>query len=144
MKRMTLICAIINSDLGDNEVILVKKKSPLWQSGRWNLPGGKVEEGETFWNCARREFKEEIGVEPEGLIEVGTIYNLGNEVHLYVMRLNSAAGALKEMKRSTNGDEEISLVEVGKLMSGRYDLIPNLYYYIPLCFAKVDNFEEVK
>lgn len=28
----------------------------------WNLPGGKVEEGESPWQAAERESKEEIGV----------------------------------------------------------------------------------
>lgn len=35
------------------------------EKGKWELPGGSVEFGETFQNAIRREIKEEFGVEIE-------------------------------------------------------------------------------
>ncbi|MEZ2410584.1 NUDIX domain-containing protein [Bosea sp. RCC_152_1] len=42
-----------------NEIALVRRKS----SGQWALPGGFLDQGETFSDCAIREFKEEAGVD---------------------------------------------------------------------------------
>lgn len=52
----------------DNEVLILKR-SPRekWMQGRWNLPGGQVEKGETPINAARRECQEETGITPQNL-----------------------------------------------------------------------------
>ena len=49
-------CIVLNEK---NEVMLcLRQDKPLW-----NLPGGRVEAGESPWDAAVREVKEEIGVE---------------------------------------------------------------------------------
>ena len=46
----------------DGKVLLVKRKyEPL--AGRWSLPGGAVEVGETLETCVAREMLEETGLE---------------------------------------------------------------------------------
>ncbi len=42
-----------------NEVLLCHRRD----KDLWNLPGGRVEEGESPWDAAIREAKEEIGVD---------------------------------------------------------------------------------
>ncbi|QEL21701.1 NUDIX hydrolase [Bosea sp. F3-2] len=42
-----------------NEIALVRRK----KDGHWALPGGFLDQGETFMECALREFKEEAGVD---------------------------------------------------------------------------------
>lgn len=47
----------------DGEKILVAHRNPTGQmGGRWEFPGGKVEEGETDQTAIVREFEEEFGV----------------------------------------------------------------------------------
>jgi len=41
-------------------VLLIEKKHPAWQAGRYNLPGGKIEEDETIHEAASRELQEEV------------------------------------------------------------------------------------
>jgi 8-oxo-dGTP diphosphatase len=49
-----------------DEVLLVERgKAPY--DGLWSLPGGAVQWGETALEAARRELKEETGLEPSGL-----------------------------------------------------------------------------
>ena len=46
----------------DNEILLIQRKNPPFQ-GRWALPGGFVEYGETTENAVLREVKEETGLD---------------------------------------------------------------------------------
>jgi 8-oxo-dGTP pyrophosphatase MutT (NUDIX family) len=43
------------------KVLLLKRSKKGDNEGTWGLPGGKVEEGETLIDAARREAKEECG-----------------------------------------------------------------------------------
>jgi 8-oxo-dGTP diphosphatase len=49
-----------SEDLG--RVVLIQKKRPDWQTGRFNGVGGHVEPGESFEQAMAREFEEETGV----------------------------------------------------------------------------------
>ena len=52
----------------DGEVLLVKRRhEPL--RGRWSLPGGAIEVGETLDACLTRELREETGLE----VQVGPL-----------------------------------------------------------------------
>ena len=51
------------------EVLLVHPGGPYWQkrdAGAWQIPKGKIDEGEGILAAALREFQEELGVTPEG------------------------------------------------------------------------------
>ncbi len=46
----------------DNQILLVKRHNTDWASGKWNFPGGLLEEHETLPTAAAREAAEETGV----------------------------------------------------------------------------------
>ncbi len=50
----------------DEHILLIQRGNPP-QQGRWTLPGGKVEHGESLQEAVRREVAEETGY----LVEVG-------------------------------------------------------------------------
>ena len=59
----------------DGKVLLVKRgHEPL--KGRWSLPGGRVELGETLVEAVRREIREETGLE----IEVGPVLEVFDRI----------------------------------------------------------------
>lgn len=55
----TLVGAVFLTD--GQEVVLVQEAD----SGKWNLPAGRIETGEGLKACAKREAREECGVRPD-------------------------------------------------------------------------------
>jgi 8-oxo-dGTP diphosphatase len=47
----------------DHDRLLLVKRARGWASGRWAVPGGKVEPGETMAEAVIRELREETGLE---------------------------------------------------------------------------------
>src|SRR5688572_15526473 len=68
MKRRDTLVFLIR----DGEVLLAMKKRGMGE-GWWNGVGGKVERGETVYEAAVREAREEIGVTPKHLWEVARL-----------------------------------------------------------------------
>ena len=58
-----------------DKVLLVRRAHPPSQ-GRWSVPGGAVELGETLHDAVRRELREECGVE----IEVDKVINAADAI----------------------------------------------------------------
>ena len=56
------ICAVGVVVCKDNSVLLIQRGNPP-RRGDWSLPGGAVELGETLREAARREVREECGIE---------------------------------------------------------------------------------
>jgi predicted NUDIX family NTP pyrophosphohydrolase len=66
-------------------VLLVHPGGPAWakrDAGAWSIPKGEIDPGETLLAAARREFTEEVGLEPpEGdLVELGAIRQTSGKV----------------------------------------------------------------
>lgn len=57
--------------LRGDEVLLIRRGTPP-RRGEWSLPGGRIEPGERAADAARRELREETGVEARitGLLDV--------------------------------------------------------------------------
>jgi predicted NUDIX family NTP pyrophosphohydrolase len=59
------------------QVLLAHPGGPFWARkdlGAWSIPKGEFEGGEEPLAAARREFREELGVEPNGaFLELGTL-----------------------------------------------------------------------
>lgn len=70
------------------EVFLAHPGGPFWagrDEGAWTIPKGLVEEGEEPLAAARREFREETGIEPgEPFLPLGSIrQKAGKTVHAW-------------------------------------------------------------
>jgi predicted NUDIX family NTP pyrophosphohydrolase len=77
-----------NAD-GVAEFLLVHPGGPFWakkDAGAWSIPKGEHVEGEDPQECARREFREELGVEcpVDELVALGDIVQSGGKtVHAW-------------------------------------------------------------
>lgn len=68
MKKLLTLCLI-----HQHPNILLGMKKRGFGAGRWNGFGGKVAAGETTEEAAKREIKEEAGIEAEKLNKVGIL-----------------------------------------------------------------------
>jgi predicted NUDIX family NTP pyrophosphohydrolase len=68
---------------GRLEVLLVHPGGPFWKNkdkGAWSIPKGEPAEGEDLLTAARREIREETGLDPHGdLIDLGTVRQKGGK-----------------------------------------------------------------
>jgi len=53
--------------------LLLKRSGGKIYQGQWRMIGGKVENGETYWQAAQRELKEETNLKPKKFWTVPTV-----------------------------------------------------------------------
>jgi len=69
---------------GEIEVLLVHPGGPFWAKkdvGAWFIPKGEVKAEEDLFSAAKREFREETGLKPEGkFLELGSVKQKSGKV----------------------------------------------------------------
>ena len=92
MKKLLTLSFII-----ENNRILLAMKKRGFGAGRYNGFGGKVEEGETIEEAAKREFLEESSVEVKRLEKIGIhefefAHDRGNILEVHVFHVTNYTG----------------------------------------------------
>jgi len=60
---MTIVtCAIIENS---GQILIARRASDQKLAGKWEFPGGKVEDGESSEECLKRELEEEFRIQAE-------------------------------------------------------------------------------
>ena len=82
----------------EDQILLIHKKRGLG-AGKINGPGGRLDDGETPFECAIREVEEELRISPSGVDEVGELqfqFVDGYSIHVWVFRASGFAGTPEE------------------------------------------------
>ncbi|MFD5743708.1 (deoxy)nucleoside triphosphate pyrophosphohydrolase [Streptomyces massasporeus] len=79
----------------DGRLLAARRSAPVELAGRWELPGGKVEPGETADAALARELREELGVDAEVGERVPGEWPLGAPyvLHVWTARLRPGSAA---------------------------------------------------
>ncbi len=128
MQEYVLVYA--KPKLGPSDLVLVVVKDrPLWQVGKINLVGGKIEAGETPEEAAVRELKEESGLEPliDSVRIVGCIQ--GSWGKIYCVKI--PVSFYDDLKPGSGESETVCWIHWDEIKNHEI-LIPNLRVAIPL------------
>jgi 8-oxo-dGTP diphosphatase len=131
----TYVCGFMFEPMG-GIVVMTLKDRPVWQAGKLNGVGGKIESGEQPRDAMVREFKEEAGLDtdPDQWREFATLSGPDFRVHFF--RTFSHEWNLARTMES----EQIVAVPTGQLFSR--PRVPNLDFLIPLALNR-DNLDIV-
>lgn len=111
-------------------VTLVRKRKPVWQAGRLNGVGGKVEGIETAHAAMVREFREEAGLHIPVWRQFCTLNHDGNTVHFFMAR-----SLMKPLKMEVESIEQHYVDVLGAL-----PVINNLHWLIPLALSRSEEY----
>ena len=99
---MKVVCGIL---IWNDKVLIGKRKlTNQHQPGKWEFPGGKMEEGETIDEAIIREFKEELDIEVYPFHEFRTLNDKNIEFTPMIVKLEGGKAKLLE-------HEEIKFVD---------------------------------
>ncbi len=81
----------------EGRILICQRRKGDWGEYKWEFPGGKVEDGEDPRESLRREFKEELAIEPEiGPLLCHLQHRYPDrEVELYVFHIPGYTGELR-------------------------------------------------
>lgn len=99
---MTWTEATLTYLIDDGKVLLIEKKRGHGE-GNFNGPGGKLEDGETPKEAAKREFKEETRIEVEGLESVAELkffFGGDPDQHVHVFITENYSGEAEETEEA--------------------------------------------
>ena len=121
----------------DGRVVLIRRgKEPL--RGRWVIPGGTVELGETLQEALVREMQEETGivVRPREVVLVfDRIQREGPSVEYHYVIIDYVCDYVSGDLRAGSDADEVALVAPEEL--GRYDLPPQALDLVLDVFRRV-------
>ncbi len=97
-----------------NEVLLVKRTNAPYK-GRWCLPGGFVEKGETIEQAAMRECFEETGIRTKAVKLIGIYSDPGRDPRGHVVGIPFLMKPLSNKTRTSNETSDVRFFPIRKI-----------------------------
>ncbi|MBG0852735.1 (deoxy)nucleoside triphosphate pyrophosphohydrolase [Streptomyces spinoverrucosus] len=111
-ERIVVVGAAV---LDGGRLLAARRSAPPELAGRWELPGGKVEPGETPEAALVRELREELGVEAEAVRRVPGEWPLRPPYFLQVWTARLRAGSAEP--KALQDHDELRWLTAGTLWS---------------------------
>lgn len=109
----------------DKKVLLLKRKGSHGE-GNWSPPGGHLEMGESFKECAKRETKEETGVEIKNVKIAGVTNDIfSNDVHYITIAVMAEIKSGKPQIKEPDKSSDIGWFSFNKLPSSLFLPVKN-------------------
>jgi len=89
--------------LRQGKVLIAKRR----EEGKWEFPGGKVEENESLEDCIKRELKEELGITIENPKKFMTVENGDITLHVFIGYYNKEVKAKEHVEVKWVSIEEL-------------------------------------
>jgi 8-oxo-dGTP pyrophosphatase MutT (NUDIX family) len=116
-----------------------------YRRGKWDLPKGKLDEGETIEECAVREVEEETGLRNIELGElVGITHHtytergkeIDKETHWYAMKVTGEQTLVPQLEEDIHELKWVSEIELGAYLS---DTFPNIVEIVEKYFDRYNQ-----
>ncbi|MCR5977235.1 mannosyltransferase [Gordonia jinghuaiqii] len=115
--------------IDDGRLLLAQRSRPAELAGKWELPGGRVESGESHAEALTREIREELGAEVEAGERVGAQVSLANGLTLHAYRarlLSGTPAALEHLDVRWVSAEELRTFDLADVVPADRDWVPQL------------------
>jgi len=100
---LTVDVALVTMEPDPRVLLIQRKHEPF--AGRWALPGGFVDEGERLIDAARRELKEETGLEYADLEQLHTFGDPGRDPRGWTVSVAYLVRVLPEQVKPVAADD---------------------------------------
>lgn len=111
LVKVSVNCFIKQGD----KLLLVKQARPEHVRGKWSVPGGKVDEGESFDEAVKREIKEEVGLHAVSITHLGIIHERPEKTVKHIFAVKVKNGKPRTRKDELLDAQWFTLKEIKKM-----------------------------
>lgn len=121
------------------DVLLIRKNRPVWQAGKLNGIGGKIEGSETPLESMCREFREETGLEINDWSHFMHMGGSNDDGRGFTVDFFAAMRSLAELHKAESTTDELVDVYPTAPLSSWHDVIDNLRWIVPLAIDHLSD-----
>ena len=139
MNAELVTCVMIYNTESNKVLVQNRKKS----YPGWSFPGGHVEKGESFYDCAIREAKEETGLKIKNLQYCGVVHWINRETdERYLCFMYKTSDFEGELLADTDEGEQFWLT-IDELLTTPKEKFSSVHYSLSPLFHEYGKYSEV-
>ena len=140
--NVEMVTCVMIQNLAANEVLIHNRKRMY---PGWSFPGGHVERGESIYDCAVREVKEETGLDAAHLRYCGVVHWVNRESdERYLRFMYKTTEFSGEINRaSDDGVSENFWLVMDELLAAPKEKLSSVHYCFSPLFHEYGKYSEV-